>query len=262
MPGRIRRVGKWILRGLIFGILLEGLHITAVAVPFPVFRHKTRFDEFTVYSRKPLPENFAHVIDDARLRVEAMEHAHPGAKIRVYLCDTEKLYSFFAFLIRRSSDSFAIGLSIFDNMYLNETKIRNAANSDGWIRHSRFEGNYAEVIAHEIVHFNIVDKSGYRAAMRMPVWKGEGYAEYQANLAATRADSSYDFTERIALLRNGLFWGGNSQARSLFEWHLLVEYLAEIEGYVLTDLIDEGVTEESARASMLAWYEAQGPAGQ
>lgn len=262
MPSRVRSVGKWILRGLILLILLEGLHITAVAFPLPLFPHKTRFDEFTVYSRKPLPENFAHVIDDARLRVGAMEYAQPGAKIRVYLCDTEKLYSLFAFLTRRGSNTFAIGLSIFDNMYLNETMIRDAGDNDGWIQHSRFEGNYAEVIAHEIAHFNIVDEFGYRAAMHMPVWKGEGYAEYQANLAATRADPSYDFTERIALLRNGLFWGGNSQARSLFEWHLLVEYLAEIEGYALVDLIDEGVTEEAARASMLAWYDAQRSAGQ
>jgi hypothetical protein len=260
--GRVWSVGKWILRVLILLILLEGLHITAVAFPFPLFPHKTRFDEFTVYSRKPLPENFAHVIDDARMRISAMEHAQPGAKIRIYLCDTEKLYSFFGFLTRRGSNSFAIGLSIFDNMYLNETKIRRAANSNGWIRHSRFEGNYAEVIAHEIAHFNVVDELGYRAAMRMPVWKGEGYAEYQANLGTTRTDPSYDFMARIALLHDGMFWGGNSQARSLFEWHLLVEYLAEVEGHALTDLIDESLTEESARASMLAWHGAQRSAGQ
>lgn len=257
-----RNLGKWALRGLVLLILLEGLHIAAVAIPSPLFPHKAQFDEFTVCSRNRIPDDFGQIIADVRMRIEAMEHAHPGAKIRIYLCDTEKLYSFFAFLTRRSSNSFAIGLSIFDNMYLNETKIRNAAKSSGWIQHSRFEGNYSEVIAHEIAHFNVVDQLGYRTAVRIPVWKSEGYAEHQANLGATRADPSYDFTERIALLHNDRFWAGNERARTLFEWHLLVEYLANVEGFALADLLDAGVTEESARASMLVWYNTRRSTGQ
>ena len=44
------------------------------------------------------------------------------------------------------------------------------------------------VIAHEIAHFNSVHALGYRAHLAQPVWKSEGWAEYQANVAAIRIE--------------------------------------------------------------------------
>jgi hypothetical protein len=235
---------------------LVALDAAILAYPVFLFDHKQSFGEFTVYSNRPLPADFGEVIEGARARVTAMEHARPGARCRVFICESQRLYSFFALLTRRTSNTMGIGLSVFGNMYLNEPKIdRIAASVRGIIRHSRFEGNFAEVIAHEIAHFNVVKTLGFRRAVKLPVWKSEGYAEYQANVAATRADSSYAFTDRIDLLLNDAFWGsGNSPARQLFEWHLLVEFLAEVNGYKLEDLIDEAVTESLARDEMLAWY--------
>jgi hypothetical protein len=49
----------------------------------------------------------------------------------------------------------------------------------------------AEVIAHEIAHFNSVHALGFRSHLRQPVWKSEGWAEYQANLAPIRADPDW-----------------------------------------------------------------------
>jgi hypothetical protein len=153
----------------------------------------------------------------------------------------------------------ALGLSVFGNVFVNQQKVlRVAAHNSRGIRHSRFEGDFGEVIAHEIAHFNVVKAVGFRNAIAVPFWKSEGYAEYQANLAPTRADSSYDFTERIDLLMDRAFWGSDdSIARRLFEWHLLVEYLGEVKGFGLNDLIDEAVTEASVRDEMLEWYEEQ-----
>jgi hypothetical protein len=188
-----------------------------------------------------------------------MEITQPENSYRVFICGDERLYSVFAFLTRRSSNSLGIGMTVLKNMYLNESKIRRfAADRYGRIPHSRYEGNFSEVIAHEIVHFNMVKVLGFWTANTLPVWKSEGYAEYQANIAATRADSSYDFAHRVELLKNDAFWGsGVSMARSLFESHLLVEFLAEERGFDLNDLADEAVTETYARQEMLAWYEEQ-----
>ena len=186
-----------------------------------------------------------------------MENARPGARCRIFICDNQRLYSFFAFLTRRSSNSMAIGFSLLGNVYINEPKVRRmAAQNYGSIRYSRFEGNYAEVIAHEIAHFNVVKQLGFRRAIGMPFWKSAGYAEYQANPATTRKDSTYAFTDRIDLLLNNTFWGSNhSVAQRLFEWHVLVEFLAEVKGFDLEDLVDEDVTEWSTRKEMLGWYQ-------
>ena len=191
-----------------------------------------------------------------------MEYARPGAGCRVFICGEQRLYSLLAFLTRKSSNSMAIGLSLFGNMYLNEKRIRwIAADNHGGIRHSRIEGDFAEATAHEIAHFNVVERLGFWTAKDLPFWKSEGYAEYQANLAMTRADSFYVFTDRIDLLLNDAFWGDESVARRLFEWHLLVEFLAEVKGFGLNDLVDEAVTETFAREEILAWYKEQRSAG-
>jgi hypothetical protein len=185
-----------------------------------------------------------------------MEYARPGARCRVFICGNQGLYSFFAFLTRRSSDSLGIGLSLFGNVYLNEPKIRRMAAQNYWgIRYSRFEGNFSEVIAHEITHFNVVKALGYKKTINLPFWKSEGYAEYQANLAPTRADNSYVLTDRIELLLNDEVWSeSHSMARQVFEWHVLVEWLAEVKGFGLKELADKRVTEGATWQQMFAWY--------
>lgn len=258
MSTRTRSIGKWVLLAMLLLVALEGIHISILAHPFVLFSHKERFGEFTVYSRNPIPEGFAQTTDDVRSRIAAMEYAHQGNDIRIYLCDTQRFYSFFTFLVRKSSKSLGFGLSVFDNMYLNETRIRLFADRNhAGIRHSRFEGNYGEIIAHEIAHFNVVDELGYRAAIRLPFWMSEGYAEHQANVASVAADAGYDFRDRIAVLQRGGIWSANPIARDLFEWHVLVEYLIDVEGYGLRDLIDEETRLDATRMRMLAWYDRQ-----
>jgi len=250
--------GRWLLRGAVGLLFLAAVYVLALAFPGPAFARKERFGEFTVYSTKALPEDLDQVLDELRVRVASMAHGSPGADCRVFICDARR-YSLVAFLTRRGSDSIAIGLAAFGNIYVKAPKLRYiAAHNPAGIRHSRFEGNLAEAIAHEIAHFNVVGELGYRASQRIPVWKSEGYAEYQANLATTRADDTYRFGDRVELLRNDGVWGNpDLPARRLFAWHLLVEFLAEEHGLDLHDLVDEAITESAARQQMFSWYDMQ-----
>jgi hypothetical protein len=247
---------KWILRGVVFLLVLAALDVAVLAFPHPLFEHKQRFDGFTVYSDLPIPDHYGEVIEDARARIEAMDYVRPDANYDVFICDEPWRYSLFAFLTRRTSNSLAIGLSAFDHIFVNNLKVqRFAAQNYGGIRHSRYEGNTAEVIAHEIAHFKMLKQLGVWTALNLPLWKSEGMAEYLANLAATRADESYDFTERVDLLMNIEFWGSeHSFARQMFESHLLIEFLAEEQGLSLNDLANPKVTDDLARDQMLAWY--------
>ena len=131
-------------------------------------------------------------------------------------------------------DSLAINLSVAQSMFVSMRRVEEFAVSNrGRLRHTRFEGNLAEVIAHEIAHFNSIRALGYRAHLAQPVWKSEGWAEYQANVAAIRADPAYDLGQRIDVLLDDRAWTAGGVARDLWEWQLLVEYLGEVEGYGL-----------------------------
>jgi hypothetical protein len=254
-----RTAGKWALRGILLLVLLAALDVTALAFPYPLFENKFEADKLTIYSNVPLPDDVEEIAEGVQARVDAMECPQLDAGYRVFICGGERLYSFFAFLSRKSPNSMGIGLSLLGNMYLNGPRIdRIAASDHGGMRHSRFEGDLAFVIAHEIAHSNVIEELGLRTALGLPDWKSEGYADYQAALAGTRADRSYALADRIRFLLDDSFWGGGrSIARRLYEWHLLVEFLAEEKGFDLNDLIDETVTEAFARQEMLAWYEDQ-----
>jgi hypothetical protein len=251
-----RTLKKRLLRIAVLAAALATLYVLSLALPTPAFAHREHFGEFTVYSTESLPDDFARIVEEARSRTVVMENARRGERYRVFLCDDTR-FRIFAFLTRRNPHSMAIGLSAFGNIFVNQPRVQFiASHNPAGIRHSRFEGNLAEVIAHEIAHFNVVHSIGYRASMHMPVWKSEGYAEYQANLASTNADEAYRFTERVDQLRDDALWE-NAFARRLFAWHLYVEFLAEVRGFSLADLLDADVTEGAARTEMFAWRDEQ-----
>jgi len=109
--------------------------------------------------------------------------------------------------------------------------------------------------ATEIAHFGSAHALGLRRHLRQPMWKSEGWAEYQANLAAIRSDPDYDLRRRIDVLQDESYWAGrHGVARSLWESQLLVEFLGEVQKYRLTDLVREDVTKESTRGQMMSWY--------
>jgi hypothetical protein len=252
----VRRIGKWSSRlGLALAVA-AALYIAPILYPTPLFAYGERFGEYRVYSDEPIPADFARVIEEAARRVGAMEHAPDRAAPRVYLCRSRKRYDFFAFLVRKNPESLAIGLSVANEIFVSMTRVREfEASNRGRLRHTRFEGNPAEVIAHEIAHFNSARALGFRPHLAQPVWKSEGWAEYQANIAAIRDDPTYDLAERIDLLLDDAYWGGrHGVARQLWEWQLLVEFLGEVEGLRLVDLIRDEVTLDSAREQMMAWY--------
>lgn len=251
-----RALGKWGLRLILALLVLAALYLLPVLYPTPLFAHQARFGDYRVYSDEPIPGDLSEVVDDAARRLAAMEHVPERSGTRIYLCGSRKRYAFFAFLTRKNPDTLAIGLAVANEMFVSMSRVREFRERNrGRFRHTRFEGNLAEVIAHEIAHFNSVQAMGYRPHLAQPVWKSEGWAEYQANLAAIRGDPSYDLRARIDLLLDDRIWsGGTGVARDLWEWQLLVEFLGELKGYRLAELVRDEVTLPWARRQMMAWY--------
>jgi hypothetical protein len=94
------------------------------------------------------------------------------------------------------------------------------------------------------------------------MWKSEGWAEYQANIAVIRDDPAYDLGERIDVLLDDRHWAGSGGlARGHWEWQLLVEYLGEVQGVRLADLSKDEVTKPAVRQRMLAWHRNQHEVG-
>ena len=255
----IRRLAKWGLWGLGAAVVMVCLYLSIFLFPYPLFPNHTEFAGFSVYSDREILEDFELVLDDARRRVGAMELYRGANTPRIFVCHSQRLFTFLNRLAGKRHVGQALVISVAGNVFLSETGIESVAQRNGGRPvHSRLEGSWSAAIAHEVAHDLVFAELGFRKARAIPVWKSEGYADYEANLTSAASDSDYEFRSRIGVLLDDDNWRSpvKSFDRRHFRWHVLVEYLCTVKGFDFADLMDEEVTEESAWNDVMAWYSA------
>jgi len=258
MMNRMRKLWKWLLGAAALLLVVALLPLAAIAFPYPFFPHKTSIDNFTVYTDAAPGPELPLQIEDARRRIQAMDLYQGDVDHRVFLCRKKKTYTLFARLTRKNPQTLGFDVTLVGNMFLSEERLRefSEANRAG-IRHCRYEGSLGEAIAHEVAHEQAGKALGFFPHLKLPVWKTEGWAEYQANIAATRDDPAYRFPDRVALVLDDASWCHRNSiaSRNLYKWHVLVEFLGDVRGYRLEDLVREEVTEDAAWQDLMLWYE-------
>jgi len=256
---RIRRIAKWGAVALVVVIALLVLDLSVFFFPYPLFPHHAEHAGFSVYSDREIAEDFELVLQDARFRAEGMELYRGSNHLRIFVCRSQRLFVFLNRLAGKGHGGQALVISVAGNAFFSEQVIESVGRRNGGRPvHSRLEGSWSAAIAHEVAHDLVYSEVGYRKARQIPVWISEGFADYSANLVPARADPDYDFRDRIGLLLDDDSWRSTMGYvdRRHFRWHVLVEYLCSVKGLTFTDLMDAGVTEESASSQMMAWYSA------
>jgi hypothetical protein len=254
---RIRQVAKWGAVALAVAVVLFGLYLSVFFFPYPLFPHHAELAGFSVYSDREIPNDFELVVEDARRRIEAMELYRGAKNPRIFVCRSQRLFVFIVKMAGKSHFGQALVVSAAGNAFFSEEGIETIGlRNYGRPVHSRLQGSWSAAIAHEVAHLQIIASVGVRGGRGLPRWKSEGYADFAANLAATASDPEYEFSRRVEFLLDDDHWRPpvTTFDRRHFRWHLLVEYLCSVKGLTFAELLDAGVTEESARAEMMAWY--------
>ena len=250
---------KWCLRGCAALVVVVGLYLAVFFVPYPLFPHHLEHAGFSVYSDAELPAEFEDVLDDVRRRVDAMELDRGVEPPRVFVCYSQRLFRFFVKLAGKRHAGQGLLISVAGNAFLSAPTVEAVAvRHDGRPRHSRLQGSMAAAIAHEIAHYRVFAELGFRDARQLPVWKSEGYADSQANLAPARSDPDYDLHRRIAFWLDDDVWRTPTGFidRRHFGWQLLTDYLYQVRNIEFANFIAPSLTEEAVRAEMLGWFEA------
>jgi hypothetical protein len=259
---KIRQIVKWALWGFAVVVVLFGLYLSVFFFPFPMFPHHIEHAGFSVYSDREIPEDFEFILEDARFRVEGMELYRGRGDLRLFFCFSQRKFENLIKLSGKRHAGQALVISVAGNAFFSEQGIAAIGRRNGGRpTHSRLEGSWSAAIAHEVAHDLVFDDVGYRKTRRIPAWKSEGYADYEANLAATASDPDYRLADRLNYLLDDDNWRPpvTTFDRRHFRWHLSVEYLCSVRGYTFSELMGEGVTEEGARAEMMAWYMSHEP---
>jgi hypothetical protein len=245
-----------VLAGIVIVVaVLLAMQISVVAFPHPWFERSVRDGRLTIYTDDVAGPELETVVRGVRERIQAAEIYDESVDLRVFVCNSQRLYNLFARLSRVPTHVPGFNLSLFNNSFVSVPLLerRQHTNRAG-VKHSVLAGELDEAIAHELIHDFTQEKIGFFAYRQLPRWKSEGYAEYAANRAPLNRDAERSLADRVSLMKTGL---SDPRARAYYRWNLVVEFLAEVRGYTFADINDPAVTLDDATTQMMAWYEGQ-----
>jgi len=255
-----RRIVKYALRLVLVLLLLFALQITVLAFPQMLVRNKVESGTIRLYHDGDPNADFEQLASAVDQRLQGSGVYDSARTDRVYLIHSADLYDFFVRLSLIRTDPQGFCLPFLGNSFVSVSRVKALGEgSGGFPKFSIWEGNLAHTIAHEVAHQYVADRIGRNLWRRLPHWKQEGMPEYIANIAAIRQDSLASLRNRVDLLNNDQAWNA-TQGWSNWAWDrihyeagLLVEFLIDIQGYTLEDIVADSVTDGDTRAAMLAW---------
>ena len=246
---------KWSVRLVVLLLIVFALQITVLAYPQIIVRNNVTVGTVGLYYNGTNGEAMSRLAAETDRRLQASPYYDPARINRVFYFDSPGLYSLFARLSFVTTMSQGFELSLFGNSFINGPRIRSLKEKTGGLpKFSIREGNPAHTIAHEIGHQYMIDQIGRSAWKNLPHWKQEGFPEYTANIEAICADSTATLDKRVVILTDRSNWPpGSRWAHIHYEAGLLFEYLLDVKGYTLEDIIADSVTAEKTLEELYDW---------
>jgi len=256
-----RTLGRLGLGLLLVLLALFALQVTVLAFPQILFARHLQSGTVVVYFDGQARDEIARIVEDVERRLLGSGYYDPSRTSRVFLFDNQLKYALFARLSLVTTKAQGFALSVFDNTFISRPNIAAMAHrTGGRPRYSIWEGDPAHVIAHEVGHQYMIDRIGRSAWSDLPQWKQEGFPEYVANIALLRSDSTATLPRRIDILADGQYWDWQQRwDRRHYEAELMVEFLLDVQGYTLDDLVTDSITSDSTRAAIAEWRESKEP---
>lgn len=186
LSGRWRR-GLFSAAGAAF-VLFAGW-LAVVIHPQPLFAHSLERGPVALYSREPLPDDAAPMLDEALRRLSRSPFYDATQRRAVFLCDSRSLYRLLTLAPKGRGIT-----SPFGNVFIDAAGVRAKS------------GDLAYFVAHELTHAFVQARLGYLSQRRLAPFQREGYADYVA-FADTPPSGPYLHYRRLVahlLERRGL----------------------------------------------------------
>lgn len=238
---------------------LFALQVTVLAFPQLIIPHSVQAGTVVIYYDGTPGTDVYKLANEVGKRLQGSGFYDSSRTDRVFLCQSQRLYTLFTLLAMVPKQAQGFGLSIFDNTFVSELRVTGLTErSGGFPKYGIWEGSLAHTITHEIGHLYMTDRTGRSRWKSLPHWKQEGFPEYVANIAPIHEDSLATLPHRFGILNTERVWGYTQRwDRIHYEAGLLVEFLFDIQGHTLDDFVADSVTREETLDAMMAWIDAQ-----
>ncbi|MBS3820254.1 MAG: hypothetical protein GVY16_03960 [Planctomycetes bacterium] len=234
---RLGRVLRWI-EAIVIG--LGVIYLLALAFPEPLFQNRLQIDGIELHSTAEIPAESADLLRRTRDRVRRSELYRDDLQFDIFICNSDWL---FTVLAPRGRDGFGACFPVTDNIFLASVDLRS--NVSRAYRQHLSDRPFVAVAAHEITHVLLRKHVGFWGEQAAPTWLKEGYCEMIAG------QPSFPPPMGDYLLARGRRGGAASFV--YFMYLRMVEYLIEVEGRSIRDLLADPPAREEVLAKVQAW---------
>lgn len=224
---------SWLTTSMAAALAVALLVVLVVAFPQPAFAYRVVYQNYEVWSDRPLPGAIEPVLDDVTRRWRTSPLYAPTTPARIFICNEPWRMWLYGM-------HFSTRFGGVADVWLTRNVVIRAADIEANRIVPPGLGPIADAaqrplsyfIAHELTHSDVSRRFGRTVILRYPEWLLEGYADYigkggDFDYAANRAAFIAGAPE-MDRDKSGLYRG----------YHLKVAYLLDKQGWTLQQLFD------------------------
>lgn len=225
MTTRIRSTARFTLRSLGVLLALAVLYVAAASFPKPLFAYRVSYENYRVWSDRPIPAEITAVLDDVTRRLRTSSLHDRSVPVEIFICNASwRLWLYGRSLHARMGGAADVWLT--RQVFIRESDV--AANRilapGGTALADAAHRPLSYYIAHEITHVDISRSFGRTIMLRYPQWLLEGYPDYVAK------GGDFDFEENRALFAAGARELDHRRSGLYREFHLKVAHMLDKQG--------------------------------
>ncbi|MGH8854742.1 MAG: hypothetical protein ACREWI_10730 [Telluria sp.] len=247
IPAAARRAFTLLATGLAGLFVLLAAYALAAAFPKPMFAYRSGYQNYRIWSDRPIPDEIIPVLDDVTRRLRTSSLHDRTTPVEIFFCNDDwRLWLY--------GRRFSTQMGGAADVWLTRQVFIRASDIASNRIHSPGAGPIADAaqrplsyfIAHEITHSDVSRHFGRTVMLRYPEWLLEGYADYVGK------GGDFDFEENRALFAAGAGALDSDKSGLYREFHLKVAFLLDKQSWTLQQVFAHPPDEDTLDARLRA----------
>ncbi len=244
-PSPARRAFRW-LKTCLAGLLAVALaYMLLASVPKPMFAHRVDYQNYRVWSDRPIPDEITHVLDDVTRRLRTSSLHDRNTPVEIFFCNASwRLWLYGRAFHTQMGGAADVWLTRQVFIRASDIAANRIHTPTGRPLADAAQRPLSYYIAHEITHNDVSRRFGRTVMLRYPDWLLEGYADYVGKAG------DFDFAENQALFAAGAAALERDRSGLYREFHLKVAYLLDRKGWTLEQVFANPPQESELEARL------------